>query len=128
MKQKQAAAAIVAVLFTSRDQAHRAHLLTKSSAQHIALGEFYDAVVDLADSLADSLAEVTMGTYGAFTEIPVEPPARGAIDAALEAHLNKIEDLRAAFGGKACDRPIENLLDEVGALFAQTLYKLRNLS
>ena len=124
MKQKQATAAIVAVLFTSRDQAHRAHLLTKSSAQHVALGEFYDAVVDLADSLA----EVTMGTYGAFTEIPVEPPARGAIDAALEAHLNKIEDLRAAFGGKACDRPIENLLDEVGALFAQTLYKLRNLS
>lgn len=124
MKQKQAAAAIVAVLFTSRDQAHRAHLLTKSSAQHVALGEFYDAVVDLADSLA----EVTMGTYGAFTEIPVEPPARGAIDAALEAHLNKIEDLRAAFGGKACDRPIENLIDEVGALFAQTLYKLRNLS
>jgi len=124
MKQKQAAAAIVAVLFTSRDHAHRAHLLTKSSAQHVALGEFYDAVVDLADSLA----EVRMGTYGAFTEIPVEPPARGAIDAALEAHLNKIEDLRAAFGGKACDRPIENLLDEVGALFAQTLYKLRNLS
>lgn len=124
MKQKQAAAAIVAVLFTSRDHAHRAHLLTKSYAQHVALGEFYDAVVDLADSLA----EVTMGTYGAFTEIPVEPPARGAIDAALEAHLNKIEDLRAAFGGKACDRPIDNLLDEVGALFAQTLYKLRNLS
>ena len=124
MKQKQAAAAIVAVLFTSRDHAHRAHLLTKSYAQHIALGEFYDAVVDLADSLA----EVTMGTYGAFTEIPVEPPARGAIDAVLEAHLNKIEDLRAAFGGKACDRPIENLLDEVGALFAQTLYKIRNLS
>ena len=112
------------MLFTSRDQAYRAHLLTKSYAQHVALGEFYDAVVDLADSLA----EVTMGTYGAFTEIPVEPPARGAIDAALEAHLNKIEDLRAAFGGKACDRPIENLLDEVGALFAQTLYKLRNLS
>ena len=124
MKQKQAAAAIVAVLFTSRDHAHRAHLLTKSYAQHVALGEFYDAVVDLADSLA----EVTMGTYGAFTEIPVEPPARGAIDAVLEAHLNKIEDLRAAFGGKACDRPIDNLLDEVGALFAQTLYKLRNLS
>lgn len=124
MKQKQAAAAIVAVLFTSRDHAHRAHLLAKSYAQHVTLGEFYDAVVDLADSLA----EVTMGTYGAFTEIPVEPPARGAIDAALEAHLNKIEDLRAAFGGKACDRPIENLLDEVGALFAQTLYKLRNLS
>ena len=124
MKQKQAAAAIVAVLFTSRDQAHRAHLLAKSYAQHVALGEFYDAVVDLADSLA----EATMGTYGAFTEIPVEPPARGAIDAALEAHLNKIEDLRAAFGGKACDHPIENLLDEVGALFAQTLYKLRNLS
>ena len=124
MKQKQAAAAIVAVLFTSRDHAHRAHLLTKSYAQHVALGEFYDAVVDLADSLA----EVTMGTYGTFTEIPVEPPARGAIDAALEAHLNKIEDLRAAFGGNACDRPIENLLDEVGALFAQTLYKLRNLS
>ena len=125
MKQKQAAAAIVAVLFASRDQAHRAHLLTKSYAQHMALGEFYEAVVDYADRLA----EVAQGTYGAFSDIPVEPPARGVADAALEAHLNKVEDLRAPFtGGKACDRPIENILDEVGALYARTLYKLRNLS
>lgn len=125
MKQKQAAAAIVAVLFASRDQAHRAHLLAKSHAQHMALSDFYEAVVDLADSLA----EVAMGTYGAFTEIPVEPPATGRIDAVLEAHLNKIEDLRVPLaGGKACDRPLENILDEIGALYARTLYKLRNLS
>lgn len=125
MKQKQSAATIVAVLFASRDQAHRAHLLTRSNAHHLTLGEFYDAVVDLADSLA----EVTMGTYGPFADIPVEPARRGAIDSVLEAHLNRVEDLRTIFtGGNACDRPIENILDEIGALYARTLFKLRNLS
>ena len=125
MKQKQAAAAIVAVLFTSRDQAHRAHLLTKSYSQHVALKRFYESVV----GLADELAEASMGTYGAFSEIPVEPPAATRVIANdLEAHLNKIEDLRAAFGGRVCDKPIESILDTIGVVFATTLYQLRNLS
>lgn len=118
------AAEIVAVLFMSREQTHRAHLSTRSYAQHVALGEFYDAVVDLADTFA----ETYQGTYGAIGSIPFLQPTPGSIDDVLEKHLDRIEDLRTAFGKKLCDRPLENIIDEMGALYAKTLYKLRMLS
>ena len=38
---------------------HYAHLKTTSYAQHIALGEAYDAIGDLNDSLAENLYRVT---------------------------------------------------------------------
>lgn len=114
---------IVSLLFLSREQAHRAHLKTKSYAQHVALGEFYDAVIDLADTFA----EVAQGTYGLMADVPYGKPTAGKIDDVLEAHLERIEDLRQHFKG-SCDGPLLNLLDEIGALYAKTLYKLRNLS
>lgn len=114
---------IVATLFISREQAHRAHLKTKSYAQHVALGEFYDAVVDLADSFA----EVAQGTYGLLPDIPYKTPLKGAIDDVLEKHLDAIEACKSNFS-KPVDGPLLNLIDEMGALYAKTLYKLRNLS
>lgn len=113
---------IVATLFLSREQAHRAHLRTGSLAQHMALGSFYEAVVDKADTFA----EVAQGTYGKLPEIPYKQPTKGEIDNVLEAHLEMIEDQKANFD-KPCDGPLLNLIDEIGALYAQTLYKLRIL-
>jgi len=118
------AAEIVSVLFLSREQTHRAHLLTKSYEQHMALGSFYEAVIELADSFA----ELYQGTYGRMSDIPYGTPTPGAIDVVLEKHLDKIEDLRIAFGKKLCDRPLENTLDEICGLYATTLYKLRLLT
>lgn len=114
---------VVSTLFLSREQAHRAHLKTKSYAQHVALGDFYDAVIDFADTFA----EVAQGTYGILPDIPYKSPSKGAIDAVLEAHLEAIEDLKSEFD-KPCDGPLLNIIDEIGALYAKTLYKLRNLS
>ena len=45
---------LVSLMFLSREQAHRAHLKTKSYAQHVALGDFYDAVIGFADTFADT--------------------------------------------------------------------------
>lgn len=39
-------ARLIAILFLSREVAHRAHLNTKSYAQHMALGSFYDDIID----------------------------------------------------------------------------------
>lgn len=119
----KAAVEIVSTLFLSREQAHRAHLRTKSYAQHVALGEFYEAVVDLADSFA----EVAQGTYGLLPEVPFKTPTKGTIANALEAHLECIEDCKSEFKN-ACDGPLLNLIDEIGALYAKTLYKLRHLA
>lgn len=118
-----AAAEVVANLFLAREIAHREHLRTKSYAQHMALGDFYESVIDVADKFA----EVYQGTYGIIDSIPYKvPEKKEAVDSALEDILEKLEDSRVQFD-QPCDTPLLNILDDVGALFAQTLYKLRNL-
>ena len=116
------AARIVAILFVSRDQAHREHLKTRSYAQHVALRDFYTQVVDLADSFA----ETAQGLYGVLN-IPYENNHTGPIDKVLDAHIGNIESLRKTF-----TRPEEscllNIIDEISALYAKTLYKLQVLS
>lgn len=114
---------LIALLFLSRDLAHREHLRTKSFAQHMALGDFYDAVVDVADELA----ETYQGRHGIIDKIPLlENDATGTIDKVLETHLKWIEDNRYEAVDKA-DTALQNIIDEAVALYLRTLYKLRNL-
>lgn len=51
---------IISTLFAARDAAHVLHLRTRSFAAHLALGDLYDALVDLADTLAEGY----QGKYG----------------------------------------------------------------
>lgn len=111
---------IIGILFMSRTYAHIAHLKTGSFAKHKALNEFYDAVVDIADSLA----EASQGLYGKL-DIPylnmigkIEDPIGG-----ITSQLKAIEKLIGS-----CDEDyIENILQEVQALYRKTLYLLVNL-
>ena len=116
------AAKIVAILFVSRDQAHREHLKTRSYSQHMALGEFYEQVVDFADSFA----ETAQGLYGVLN-IPYETPTTGQIASVLDGHVSSIEGLRKAFT-KPEESCLLNIIDEISALYAKTLYKLQVLS
>lgn len=119
------AADLVALMFMSREQAHRAHLAATgpgSYARHMALGPFYDSVVELADTFAEAYA----GMYSPLISIPYIEPTKGDITAVLEAHLTEIVKARSAFE-KPAHGPLLNILDEVGALYLGTLYKLRNL-
>lgn len=114
---------LVAVLFLSREVAHREHLRTDSYAQHVALGSFYEDVI----GLADTLAETCMGRTGKKIEdIPFySSPMKGEPVKQLEALLKRVEDLR-----KECypeDTAIQNTIDEVVALFLSTIYKLKFL-
>jgi hypothetical protein len=43
---------LMAILFLSRDLAHREHLRTKSYAQHKALQKFYEGIVEQAEFFA----------------------------------------------------------------------------
>ncbi len=124
MSTREAAAEIVSIAFLSREQAHREHLRTGSYAAHVALQEFYDAVVEKADAFA----EVYQGTYGALGGVPYRAAEKGKIDVVLENHLEGIEDARKAFGKSPCDRPLDNLLDDLSALYARALYKLRRFT
>lgn len=114
---------LLATLFLSREVAHREHLKTKSFSQHMALGEFYEGIVERADAIA----EAYQGKYFVIDEIPILGwDGKGKIDDILESHMDDIEKLRY----QACDKnetAIQNLIDEAIALYLSTLYKLRNL-
>lgn len=114
---------LIALLFLSRDLAHRAHLKTTSHAQHVALGDFYSEVI----GLADSLAEAYQGRHGLLKDIPLLGAKQSAdITKTLRAHLKEVEGMRYS----ACDKeysPIQNIIDEICGLYLTTLYKLENL-
>jgi len=57
---------LIAKVFMARNNTHIAHWKTKSYAEHVALGDFYDKVIDLVDSLV----ECYQGNFGLIGDIP----------------------------------------------------------
>lgn len=118
---------LLAQLFLGRELAHRAHLRVKgpgSYAAHVALGDFYGAVGDAADKLA----EAYQGRKGIIPKIPMlTADPLGDIEAALARQLKWIEAHRYD-AVPLEDSPLQNLIDEVCAVYLSTLYKLRNLA
>ena len=95
------------------------HLTTRSYAQHVALGDFYDGLSDLIDQYA----EVYIGLAGPIRSFPsVKPPSGEAVDL-LDDYLGSITAEMADDDSEA----LKNILAEIEALTARTLYKLRNL-
>lgn len=113
---------IIGLLFFARNVTHIEHLRTKSYAQHKALGNFYDEVIELADKLA----EAYQGEKGLMGEIPLYAKMPNyLIDVFLEKQLMTIDELRKTASTRSA---IQNIIDEVVELYLTTLYKLRNLS
>lgn len=109
----------VALLFLSRDTAHKAHLNTESYAQHVALGEFYNELIELADKFA----EAWMGRHNTrLGEMPDLKNPSGDIVKILKVHLELIEEMRD-FVPKE-DSPLNNIIDEIVGIYLSTLYKL----
>jgi DNA-binding ferritin-like protein len=114
---------LIALLFFARDVAHREHLKTTSYAQHVALNEFYEAIV----GNADSIAEAYQGRFGIIDDIPmITMDLTGDPAAKLEKILAAFEKIRYTAVEKS-DTTIQNLIDEAVAQFLSTLYKLNNL-
>lgn len=109
------------ICFHARTNAHVLHLQTRSYAAHKALNEFYDEIVDLADSFA----EAYIGSYGLieFPETPYEPhtDALKLLDEMDEVAESAREALPKG------DTHLLSILDEIAALVASTRYKLRFL-
>lgn len=62
-------AEFIARAFAVRTAAHLAHLQSRSYAEHVALGGFYDPLVDLVDSYA----EAYQGLFGLIEDYPATP-------------------------------------------------------
>lgn len=118
----------LALLFFSREIAHREHLSTKSRSDHLALGTFYDEIVDLTDSLA----EAYQGRYGIVKDIPILNKVKGFDLSAsslekMEVLLDQVEKTRYDAANEE-ETALQNIIDEVVALFLSTIYQLRDLS
>lgn len=109
----------IALLFLSRDAAHKAHLNASTYSEHVALGEFYDELIDIADNFAEAWMGRHLEKIG---DMPTLPNQKGDILATLKRHLSVIENTRD-FVPKE-DTALNNIIDEIVALYLSTLYKL----
>ena len=111
----------VGLLFASRDYAHKAHLNTDSFAQHMALGDFYNGIVDLADSLSEAWMGRNLAKVG---DIPSINPPKGEPLTVMKRLLDVVQDTRDFCSD---DTVLSNIIDEIEALYSSTIYKLKFL-
>ena len=125
-KSHQAMGQLAAVLFLARDLAHRAHLRTTgpgSFAAHDALGDFYPAVIDLADSLI----ETYQGCELVLLDLPLlDNEFPGEIKESMKAQRDWIKANRYKAVSKE-ETHMQNIIDEIVALYDQTIFKLHFL-
>ena len=115
----QGAARLVALLMHSRDQAHVYHLMTRSYAQHKALGKYYEKITELFDDYA----EAYMGKYGRLRSVNVnkrfaKDPRKARMY--FKSLLARVYALRSL----SKDSYLRNIYDEIVALIRSTLYML----
>ena len=114
----------ISCLFAARDKAHELHLGTGSYAEHMALNELYELLVDHADKMA----EMFQGKYG---KIPMSTPSADIFQDSTGrsfacALTTWLEGTARTLVGD--DPYIINQLEELIALVFQVKYKLEQLS
>ena len=105
-------------LFHSATNTHLLHLQSRSYSQHQALGIYYDAVVDLIDSLI----EAYQGKNQTIVEYPAgyKPPVSDALTE-LKSISAYVQANRGVVGS---DTELQNISDEIQQLIDSTIYKL----
>jgi len=112
------------MLFLARDVTHSTHLNTRSYAKHVALNEFYDGIIDLADKFA----EAYQGKYGLIGPISLMSAKKtGNVVEFLEDQVEELMEMRYKVVEKECT-PLQNIIDEIFGLYYSTLYKLKFLA
>ena len=105
---------LIALVFKDADDAHRQHLLSENYAEHMALGDFYDA----ARQNLDAIVEASIGLDIPLPEKPADP-----ILAQLEQGYVDLVEMR----DEVCQgaTTIENLFDNLTATYTSAIYKLK---
>jgi hypothetical protein len=113
-------------LFESREMAHIYHLQVNgdmgSHAKHTALGEYYDGVL----GLIDSIIETFQGQYGIVEEYDVIDTSETKSKDTIE-YFNELA--RFIKEERKCinleDTHLHSIIDDIVVLIYQTLYKLK---
>ena len=115
---------LIARVFYARNVAHFEHWRSEGVggySRHMALGEFYDKVIDALDSLV----EAYQGAFELVGTVPAPKTKADDISLILVEDAGWIEKNH----DKICkgNRAVANLLDGVTGVYLTTTYKLRNL-
>lgn len=113
---------LIARIFALRNATHLAHWATGNFSAHMALGEFYDALIDKLDVIV----EIYQGRNALIGAVQVLDFDGSDIITKIRAESEWLAANRDAIA--AGDDMLANQLDELGAIFGRTLYKLRFLS
>lgn len=115
---------LVSYLMHSRTQAHMFHLQTTSFAEHKALNDYYDEIVDLVDGFVESY----QGKYGIINSYVsfslMNYTNKQQVIQYFEALCMTVNTLREDI----TDSYLQNQIDEIIALINSTLYKLKCLN
>jgi hypothetical protein len=113
---------LVERVFTTRNLVHFAHWSTGSFASHMALGELYDAIVDLVDDIV----ETYQGEFGLLSGLETEcAKSTDDILPIIKADADWLKANRTAIANGS--RTIENMLDGLTGCYNKIIYKLTNL-
>ena len=117
-------AEFVGMMFLGRDVAHSVHLNTRSFSKHMALGTFYDGIIELADKFA----EAYQGKHGLIGPISLMNARKTSnIVEFLQDQVDEIEKVRYEVVDKT-ETALQNIIDEIVGLYLSTLYKLKFLA
>jgi hypothetical protein len=113
-------ALFLATMLHSATNTHFFHWSTDSYAKHKAVAKYYDSIVDLTDTFAESY----MGKYGKFTAFP-------SVYHQPKDPIRYMESLQSFVKEARQDLPqdseLQNIIDEIADLINSTTYKLKFL-
>ena len=112
----------ILTLLHGATNAHLLHFRTKSYAQHMALGTFYEELPGLVDGLAEAIQGLTgeLITFPADYYAPADTPLQE-----LQDLMDYVKENRHSLPN---DSEIQNLIDEIADLINTTTYKLKFLA
>ena len=109
----------VGILLHSAVITHIMHLQSRSYAEHKALGEYYDGIPDLVDSVAEAI----QGCYGEL--ISGYPANYASVTSSPLDYMNSLKDyVDAVRDSLPQESNIQNEVDAIATLIDSTIYKL----
>lgn len=114
---------MVCNILHSRNQAHVFHLQTQSFAEHRALNNYYDGVVDLFDGIIESY----QGKYGIIKNFKTFKIEQYKNCKKTISYFEKLLDIIDENRESIEDTYIQNQIDTIQELINSTIYKLKFL-
>ena len=117
---------LIATLLHSRNQAHVFHWQTKSQssfAEHMALGTYYDEIVELIDNIVESY----QGKYEIITGYKTIKTVDYKSTEQVISYFKELDENIEKNRTSVKESYIQNQIDGVQELIYSTLYKLRFL-